>query len=115
MSTMKCVCCEKEAEYYCDYAFGWSAWEDDKERDRRVMLIDGEPITCDAPLCGECRSVVGRQFDIYGPGTMDTTDYCHIHLHAADESYLQNEISVGAAESIRLKDWKFKYYQRGLR
>ena len=106
---MQCAFCENESEYLCDFELGWSEWKSDG--DRRVLSLEGEPITCDAPMCKECKLKVGIIFDASGCGTIETIDYCPIHKYS-DSACIQHELSKGQSESIRLKDWKFRYYQR---
>lgn len=111
----KCAFCANHSEYLCDHAFGWSNWEYSQFLDVRLRTNKSEPLTCDAPLCSKCRTITGRIFDLCGPGSFDTKDVCPVHQDHIDGDFTSPiELTMGGAESLRLRYWKFKYFQRKL-
>lgn len=104
MEFSKCAFCDNEALFLCDFEHGWDSWGQFGRR--RCVNMNGKAITCDAPLCSDCRTKIGYT------SFFDSYDYCPIHK--SRHGTLRRELTTGQAESIRLKDWKFKYYQKQL-
>lgn len=107
---MKCAFCDQPSTLLCDFVLGWTDFEwhggrDDKPR--RVVTNRSEMLTCDAPLCGGCRTQIGQ---IFLPGEMDTRDRCPLHPPAGEPRHRPPvELTKPEAEAIRLRTWKMKY------
>jgi len=106
----KCAFCSNMAELYCDYIIGSSAWV--FYSGQRRIYLNVPPERCDAPICTDCGTNGGIIFYCGKDGSIETKDYCPVHTNIGTMSNISKLMSIGKAESIRLKQWKMKYFQQ---
>ena len=75
------------------------------------MCMEGEAVTCDAPMCESCKTQTGIRFTSGEIDDVETQDLCPVHLKWPS-FYVANELTPGAAEGLRLKDWKMRWLQK---
>lgn len=111
-----CAFCGGVAEYLCDHVLGYSGMVDSDSADKngrryRCVTLESPRHTCDAPMCGECKTRSGIVFFPPPLGGVDTVDLCPKHKRSPCNDGIV-EVTVGEAERQRLSTWKMKYMQR---
>ena len=96
-----CVFCGRAASRLCDFVLGHEI--DETHKKWPVCKSDGEMFTCDAPLCEQCRKVVGMT-TITGVPT--AIDYCPHHSANHFKEYCGRPMTLHEAERLRIAVWK---------
>lgn len=76
MTAKRCEC-GRAAKFLCDELLPDRTAAERSTRIRRVL--QGESITCDAPLCDRCRTYLGPTFFCGPGGAVDSQDRCPKH------------------------------------
>jgi hypothetical protein len=95
-----CAYCGRAATILCDFYLGGEI--DETHTKWPCYKSDGEPFTCDAPLCEQCRVVVGMT-TITGVPT--AIDHCPYHARIND-AYHARPMTKHEAERLRIVAWK---------
>ena len=95
-----CVFCGRAATRLCDFNIGFEI--DETHTRWPCCKSDGESYTCDAPLCEQCRTVVGMT-TITGVPT--DVDYCPFHVKLKG-NYIARPMTKHEAERLRIAAWK---------
>ena len=96
-----CAFCGRAATLLCDFCFGVEI--DETHRKWPVFKSGGKPFTCDAPLCEQCRVVVGMTTIT---GVPEAIDYCPHHATDGFKEYLGRPMTKHDAEKMRIATWK---------
>lgn len=119
----KCAFCSGTADFWCDFVLGFSTagyegctGEDARRAGRFSEFVPGhglphvgresELFTCDAPLCAQCRTVIGMSTI---SGVPDSVDRCPRH-HNILETDMACCITAHEADRLRNKVWAIRVF-----
>lgn len=95
-----CAFCGRAATRLCDFTIGYEI--DETHTKWPCCKSDGECFTCDAPLCEQCREVVGMTTITGVPTAIDHCPY-HVKISTA---YRRRPMTKHEAERLRIVAWK---------
>ena len=96
-----CAFCGRAAIRLCDFLFGCEI--DEAYTKWPVFKSGGEMFTCDAPLCEQCRKMVGWTTIT---GVPEPYDYCPYHADVIRTNYCGRPMTKHEAERLRIEAWK---------